>query len=441
MVKLTGTFSQLQSFKVLIVGDFMLDRYTNGTVQRISPEAPVSILKVENEQSLPGGAGNVALNLVSLGAQEVVALGRVGSDLVGQELLEKLEIEGVNVDYFVTQTSFPTPIKNRLVAEGQQLLRVDRERVIPIDEDLEKEIIEALPHILSNVDVVAVSDYNKGFLSNALLQALLKKAKELSIPVIVDPKGDDFAKYLGATLIKPNQNEAYSAAKLPNNAAIDEVAKELFAICHPDKLVITRSKEGISLFEKGKDRQDFSVQIKEVKDVTGAGDTVLAMLSACIANKIDMENSIRFANIAAGLAIEKVGCARIGLSDFARRLLEIDLDNKIFDESHLFALKKILINRDYTLFALKGKQVISSELLRSIQKLTQENKELIIYLQEDEPDEELINFLSCLKEVSFIILKKESLNNLYKNLKPQSAYLFCNNDMQNIILTELSNYI
>ncbi|PIS01219.1 MAG: HldE protein [Chlamydiae bacterium CG10_big_fil_rev_8_21_14_0_10_35_9] len=441
MVKLTGTFSQLQSFKVLIVGDFMLDRYTNGTVQRISPEAPVSILKVENEQSLPGGAGNVALNLVSLGAQEVVALGRVGSDLVGQELLEKLEIEGVNVDYFVAQTSFPTPIKNRLVAEGQQLLRVDREKVIPIDEDLEKEIIETLPHILSNVDVVAVSDYNKGFLSNALLQALLKKAKELSIPVIVDPKGDDFAKYLGATLIKPNQCEAYTAAKLPNSTAIDEVAKELFSICHPDKLVITRSKEGISLFEKGKERQDFSVQIKEVKDVTGAGDTVLAMLSACVANKIDMENSIRFANIAAGLAIEKVGCARIGLSEFARRLLEIDLDNKIFDESHLFALKKILINREYTLFALKGKQVISSELLRSIQKLTQENKELIIYLQEDEPDEELINFLSCLKEVSFIILKKESLNNLYKNLKPQSAYLFSNNDMQNIILTELSNYI
>ena len=195
MVKLIGMFSRFNPVHVLVIGDFMLDTYTTGKVKRISPEAPVSILHVQKEESRPGGAGNVVLNLISLGAI-VTAVGRIGYDPAGTELIKALDKEGVVVESLFLQKDFKTPVKNRLIADAQQILRVDFEAVVPIPTDLEQQVIEQLPALLEEVQIVAVSDYAKGFLSPFLLKNLIEMAKERRIPVIVDPKGEDFAKFV-----------------------------------------------------------------------------------------------------------------------------------------------------------------------------------------------------------------------------------------------------
>ena len=168
MVKLTRVLSQLNPSKVLVIGDFMLDTYTRGKIKRISPEAPVSVLNAQAEESLPGGAGNVVLNLVSLGAQ-VIAIGRVGSDYAGELIIESLEREGVNVEGILVEKKFKTPVKNRFIADSQQVLRVDFEYVTPVSEETKQLAIEKVRKLLEGVQVVAVSDYGKGFLSRTLL--------------------------------------------------------------------------------------------------------------------------------------------------------------------------------------------------------------------------------------------------------------------------------
>ena len=336
MVKLIGLLSRFSRVKVLVVGDFMLDTYTTGKVKRISPEAPVSVLHVQKEESLPGGAGNVVLNLIALGA-EVTALGRVGYDFAGEQLRGALRDVGAEMDGIVMQKGFKTPVKNRFIADAQQVLRVDFEAISPLPEALEQVVIEKLHAILDEVHIVALSDYGKGFLSRTLLKHIIDLARSKNIPVIVDPKGDDFSRYQNATVIKPNLSEAYAAAKMPAETPIDEVARSILQMCQVDMLLITRSEAGMSLFHKNGQHFNFPVRSKEVKDVTGAGDTVLAMISVALANGLDIKYGAQLANIAAGMAIERLGCACINLSEMAERLLEYDVDNKIFDEEHLFA--------------------------------------------------------------------------------------------------------
>jgi D-beta-D-heptose 7-phosphate kinase/D-beta-D-heptose 1-phosphate adenosyltransferase len=260
----------------------MYDTYTTGKVRRISPEAPVSVLHVLREESLPGGAGNVVLNLISLGAN-VVAVGRVGHDAAGKNIVQALAKEGVNTDGIIFQNQFQTPVKNRLIADAQQVLRVDFENITPIPEPIEQEVIERFPALLQDVDIIAISDYGKGFLSRSLLMGVIEMAKAKNIPIIVDPKGDDFTKYHGATILKPNLQEAYDAAKLTREASLEQVAEIIFKKVSIDMLMITRSEAGISLFKRDGGRLDFPVRSKEVKDVTGAGDTVLAMISVALA--------------------------------------------------------------------------------------------------------------------------------------------------------------
>lgn len=425
MVKLSGLLSQFRPVKVLVVGDFMLDTYTTGKVRRISPEAPVAILHVQKEESRPGGAGNVALNLVSLGAQ-VALLGRVGPDDAGKALSEALGKEGMDTSFLFCQEGYKTPVKNRLIAEAQQILRVDFEALDPLPLSYEERVIAHLSTLLTDIQTVAISDYAKGFLSSTLLRALIEEAGKRGIPVIVDPKGDDFSKYAGATLIKPNLVEAYSAAKLPLSASLEEVALVLLKKCQVDTLMITRSEEGISLFEKGGERTDFPVLPKEVKDGTGAGDTVLAMISLAMANGLDMGWGAQLANSAAAMAVERLGCARITLSQMAERLLELDVDNKIFDEQHLFALEQVLKGKRYTLLGMSAEQQMSAALFRSLRHLSlnRGEKKLIVYLGQAGAQEELISFLSSLEEVDYIVLKSESLKHLCDEIHPEQVFLF-----------------
>ncbi|MBS0607202.1 MAG: D-glycero-beta-D-manno-heptose-7-phosphate kinase [Parachlamydiales bacterium] len=424
MVKLSGMLSRFSPVRVLVIGDFMLDTYTTGKVKRISPEAPVSVLHVQKEESRPGGAGNVVLNLVSLGAK-VIAVGRIGYDIAGEQLRDSLESEGVDTENIFLQKGYKTPVKNRLIADAQQVLRVDCETVSPLSENVEEQVLERLSPILDKVNIVAISDYGKGFLSRSLLKKIIEMSREKEIPVIVDPKGDDFSKYQGATVIKPNLTEAYAAAKLPVEESLENVASNILKNCGSEMLLITRSEAGISLFNNTGQRVDFPVRSKEVKDVTGAGDTVLAMISVALANKLDIRYGAQLANIAAGMAIERLGCARINISEMAERLLEYDVENKIFDEEHLYALQQALKGKRYSVLGLDSTQGMSTTLFRSLRKLASRDSEkrLIVYVRDNDPDEEFVSLLSSLAEVDFIVLKCESLKNLCEIIHPHQVFV------------------
>lgn len=429
MVRLTSSFSRIAPIKVLVIGDFLLDTYTFGKAKRISPEAPVAVVNVIKEESKAGGAGNVVLNLVSLGAQ-VVAVGRVGCDKAGTILCNTLETEGVNVEGIISEPEYSTPVKNRVIADTQQIVRIDHEQFIPISQLTEETIISLLPSLIKDVKIIAISDYGKGFLSQKLLRAIISIGRERNIPIIADPKGIDFTKYQGATIIKPNLGEAFAAANLPTDAPLEKVAERILDIANAETLMITRSEAGISLFHRNKTREDFPVRKREVKDVTGAGDTVLAMLACSLANNLSLTEAVQLSNVAAGIAIEKVGCARISLSDLAKRLLEEDVDNKIFDQEHLFALQEALKVRDFSVFILPAQKHLSNQIFKNIREIKRQQKnDLLVYIDGDFQDEENLHILASLKEIDFIIYKAECLNQLCKAEGLKAIYSLNQNEL------------
>lgn len=423
MVKLLGSFSRLKPAKVLVLGDFMLDIYTTGRVQRISPEAPVPILHVQKSEDLPGGTGNVVLNLLALGA-EVIAVGRVGDDKEGLRLKQLLEEEGVDTSGIFVQDGVSTPLKNRLIADSQQLIRVDQECVTPLSTEIEAQVIEYIVDIAHQVEVITISDYAKGFLTKSLLQMVINLANEREIPTIVDPKGDDFSKYRGATMIKPNYKEAVAASQLPSDSSLDDVGSSLLTQTASEMIMVTRSEHGISLFEKSEKRFDFSVKSKEVKDVTGAGDTVLAMTTMSFASGLNLKEGLELCNVAAGIAIERLGCVRVSLSVLAERLLKTNVSNKIFDENHLFALEQALKEKKLTILGIDTQSGVSNRLFSHIQKLSTQssNERLMIYLIDSNPDEDYLSLLSSLHEVDFIVVQSDSLASLTEKVHPNKVF-------------------
>lgn len=418
MVRLAGTISRLGSCKILVIGDLILDTYTIGKARRISPEAPVAVVQVTREENRPGGAGNVVLNLVSLGA-EVVVVGRVGPDPAGELLRNELAAEKVDVRGLFSEGGYNTPRKNRIIAENQQVVRVDYEQITPLSEMLEQQIIEMLPELLQGVSAIAISDYGKGFLSRTLLTAILESGKALGLPVITDPKGIEFSKYSGTTIIKPNLSEAYAAAGLLPDANLDLAASKILEIANAQILMVTRSEAGISIFHRNGLREDFPVKVREIKDVTGAGDTVLAMLAYATANGLPINEAAQLSNVAAGIAIERFGCARVTLSELARRLLETDVVNKVFDEDHLFALQSALKGRKYNLLALSSAQGMTSSIFSGIHRLaSRPDSDLVVYLFDSHPDEDFVNLLAALHDVKFIIVQSDSLSSLCEAVKP-----------------------
>jgi rfaE bifunctional protein kinase chain/domain len=244
MVKLVSAFSKIQPQKILLVGDLLLDTYTMGKVGRISPEAPVPVLHVKSEENRPGGSGNAALNLVSMGSQ-VIIMGRAGDDKSGEQLTQSLKKEQINVGGILKQQGFSTPVKNRVIANNQQIVRIDYEETTPLPKELEDKAIAMVPELLEGVKVVAISDYGKGFLSQRLLQTIIQASKERNIPTIVDPKGYDFSKYKGATIIKPNLSEVFAAANLTPDAPLELAAERVLKIVEAETLMVTRSEAGI----------------------------------------------------------------------------------------------------------------------------------------------------------------------------------------------------
>jgi D-beta-D-heptose 7-phosphate kinase/D-beta-D-heptose 1-phosphate adenosyltransferase len=326
---------------------------------------------------------------------------------------------GVDVSGLLVEEHFSTQIKNRFVAGSQQMLRVDFEKIIPLSSALEAHFIASLPALLQGVDLVAICDYAKGILTPTLLRALIQEAKERKIPVIVDPKGRDFSRYRGASVLKPNLSEAYEAASLDHKTPLSKVAEKLMRETAAEALLVTRSEEGISLFFEDK-QEDYPAKIREVRDVTGAGDTVLAVVACALANGLSLGQAAELANLAAGLAVQRFGCARIDLSELARALLEHDASNKVFESRHLFALKSALRGRSYSVLALHVKTQLSHEIFVKMRKLKEDpTDELIVFVEEGELGEDLVSLLTSLSEVDFILLCKESLYELVRSFPPK----------------------
>jgi rfaE bifunctional protein kinase chain/domain len=312
--------SALPSFekvKILVAGDVMLDRYWFGSVTRISPEAPVPVLKVEKVEERPGGAANVARNIASLGAH-CTLLSVVGADEAG-DCLEKLLIQHGNVTALLHRDStISTTIKLRAVALQQQLLRIDFETQ-PSHEVLNAKLADFRTK-LADADVVILSDYGKGGLAH--IAEMIKLARAAGKPVLVDPKGDDYARYTGATLLTPNRSEFREVAgNWKNDAELTEKAERLRKELKLDALLVTRSEEGMSLYRANEVLHE-PTQTREVFDVSGAGDTVIATLAVMLACGADWSEAVRVANRAAGIVVGKLGTAMVSreeiIQDMAR---------------------------------------------------------------------------------------------------------------------------
>ena len=297
------------SRRVLVVGDVMLDRYWFGIVERISPEAPVPVVRVSNEQERVGGAANVALNVKTIGGQ-VTLLSMVGQDEPAQRLRELLEVHGV-ATVLGQDPRMQTIVKLRVIGRSQQLLRVDFER--EPDHEILGQMLGDFERELAHHDVVLFSDYGKGGLAH--IPRMIEMARAAGKPVLVDPKGTDYDRYAGATVITPNRAELQQVVgSWADEADLHHKAEALRARLGLKALLLTRSEEGMSLFEERK-VSHVQAQAREVYDVTGAGDTVIATLAAMLAAGLSMRDAMTLANRAGGIVVGKFGTAHVSYEE------------------------------------------------------------------------------------------------------------------------------
>ncbi|MTI10959.1 D-glycero-beta-D-manno-heptose-7-phosphate kinase [Curvivirga aplysinae] len=301
---------RLKSARVLCVGDVMLDRFCEGAVARVSPEAPIPVLHVSREEAHLGGAGNVARNLSALSVStNLVSV--CGDDAPARELEHLLESHNGVTANLMKLEDRPTIIKTRFVAGGQQLLRADWEKVESISGEVEKNILTQVEQQLSEVGALILSDYGKGVLSENLIQAIIKRANNANVPVIVDPKGDDFSCYAGASVLTPNRQELAQASKMSvgSDEEVINACEYLIENCAIAGVLATRSEQGMSLIYKDREPHHLNARAMEVFDVAGAGDTVIATFAAGIAAGMTMEEAAWLSNVAAGIVVAKVGTA------------------------------------------------------------------------------------------------------------------------------------
>lgn len=296
---------------IAVLGDLVLDIYTFGEVDRISPEAPVPVLQVRRREQRLGGAGNVLLNLNDLEVH-CTAFGRIGAGLNGKVVQSELRERDINSDALVINPELPTITKHRMVAQNQQLLRIDDEIIHPLSQEEEDSVMAGLEAIIDDLQAVVLSDYGKGFLTRSLTSRILDLCRERGVPTVVDPKGDDFSRYRKATVITPNFKEAKGAAT--RCRTLQEIAQHLLEDAQLDFLLITRSQDGISHFHlEGDDleEQHYPVEVQEVIDVTGAGDTVVAVTALGLSLNWDRDTLCRACNLAGGHVVGHFGATTI----------------------------------------------------------------------------------------------------------------------------------
>lgn len=307
---LVGNFDKA---KVLLVGDIMLDSFVYGDVSRISPEGPIPVLSAMREDKMLGGAGNVFANLRGFDC-DVQVISVIGQDGAGREISDRLEDLGGSAKNLVIDESRPTSLKVRYLAQNQQLLRVDYEIVQTVSKTIQDKIFDQALKTIGNVQVLILSDYGKGVLTPALIQKLITLAKKNKVPVVVDPKGNDFSIYKGAFIVTPNKKELILASggmAVNTDSDIEIAARALMKQSGIENIIATRSEDGMSVIPKKGNVTHLKTKAREVYDVSGAGDTVVAAIAATIAAGGSLDQAAQLANIAGGLAVAKVGTAII----------------------------------------------------------------------------------------------------------------------------------
>lgn len=338
--------------KILVIGDLMIDHYLWGSCERISPEAPVQVVDIAKETTVLGGGGNVINNLVALGA-DVSVSGVIGSDENGVELIDMLKSIGVDIGGIIVQNGRKTSKKSRVIAASQQILRYDKESKEEIEKSSVDKILNSLRDTVSEYDTVILSDYGKGVLTDELCQGVIKLCNRAGIRVLVDPKGSDYSKYSGAYLLTPNKKEAMLATKIDikDKPSLKEALLKMKKEADLTISLITLSEDGIATYDD--EIKIFPTVAKEVFDVTGAGDTVIASIAFALSADKNIEEACKFANLAAGVVVGKIGSATVTLDEIEE--YEASL-HKSTSEAHIKSFEEIkaVVER----YRANGKKVV-----------------------------------------------------------------------------------
>lgn len=356
MENLERILEGLPSPQILVVGDLILDSYVGGKADRVSPEAPVLVLEAESRRQLLGGACNVAANLACLGARPAV-LGVIGKDAAGEQLVELLSQQSIDATPLVADAGRPTTRKTRFLGRSSQLLRMDEESRAPLSPEIEGAVIEFLSQRPFPYQAVLISDYGKGVLTRAVIEAAIEAARSGSEPglVVADPKGRDYSIYRGVDLLTPNREEAEIATgivadRLEDLHLVAEKLREITGVATP---TITLGEDGILFEDEDRELQIIPTEARRVFDVTGAGDTVAAVLTLARSCGISLRNSLQLANLAAGIVVARVGTSAVSRRDLLSRLGRGD-SGKILTREEATAVAARLDSEDRRLVFTNG---------------------------------------------------------------------------------------
>ncbi len=308
---------KMQQQHILVIGDIMLDQFIWGKVSRISPEAPVPVVQVTNESAYPGGAANVARNLVQFGIQSTMC-GIIGQDINGKKLLGNLKTSGIATDGIAAVQDYETIVKTRIIAKHQQVVRVDRESSYQIPQEQLNNLIKKIEKIIPTVSAIIIEDYGKGFITQDFVDSVIKIAADNKKIITIDPNPQNPLIWEGVTLVKPNRSEAYAAAGVPLDESRDTLLKVgdiLLEKWKTNLLLVTLGEEGLILFQAGYPPFHTPTKAIEVYDVSGAGDTVIAFFTSALAAGLNSYEAAQLANHAAGVVVGKVGTATLTIEE------------------------------------------------------------------------------------------------------------------------------
>ncbi|MBI5183880.1 MAG: D-glycero-beta-D-manno-heptose-7-phosphate kinase [Nitrospinae bacterium] len=434
--RLKKILSDKNDLKVLVVGDIILDEYIWGSVNRISPEAPVQVVECKSQNMALGGAANVANNLTSLGCK-VYIVGAVGKDEKGDRVIELLKRMNIDSEGVVRDPLRITTNKIRVIAHGQQIIRIDNEDRRPLSGEVEKRVKEYIKRITPLVDGIICSDYNKGVVTEKVFRSIVHCGQRDKKMIIVDPKGVDFSKYKGVNVITPNEKEleAASPIKIQSEEDMERAVGYLFGLIHNDAILVTRGKDGMSLFEKDGKKTHIPTEAKEVYDVTGAGDTVTGVFGMAVFKGLSFIDSARLANMAAGIVVGKVGTAVVTneeLSNFIEDGHLLSVGN-ILSLDELKQVISLARNREKMIVFTNGCfDIIHGGHIEFLQKAKGLGNILVVGLNDDESvkrlkgegrpmksQSERANILSALKYVDYItIFSEDTPERLIQEIKP-----------------------
>jgi D-beta-D-heptose 7-phosphate kinase/D-beta-D-heptose 1-phosphate adenosyltransferase len=428
--------SDFGKITVLVIGDVILDRYLWGRVSRISPEAPVPVVKVESRTYRLGGAANVAANLAALGCR-VSLLGTKGGDTFGERLSRLLEENGIEDHLLTLAPPRPTITKTRVMSQGQQLLRLDEEETAPIGPEQSKALLDRALELIEKARVVILSDYGKGILDGPCCAALIRNARRKNLPVLVDPKGRNWTKYEGATCITPNTAELELTTGKPvtSEETLIDAGRELIENLRIDRLLITRGPKGMALFTRNSPPVIIPTQARDVFDVSGAGDTVIATTAAGIGAGLDWPDAARLANIAAGIVVGKIGTNPIRAEelDLALRQGQNGTQRKICDlASALFSVNAWRAMGDSVVFTNGCFDILHAGHIRLLHAAAGEGQRLVVGLNSDVsvkrikgmhrpilPQQDRASLLAALGCVDMVVIFEEDTPlALIKELRP-----------------------